>query len=451
MKQEILEKIRTAISENTEQFHAISGKVIQLLNSNNIEKIDQYQYVLNETISILKVKYGIQGAINFLRHYEISTGKRKPSLAIYDHAFHFIGGAQKYGLTLIKALEDDFDITIIANRDVTHKDFMEWYGLDLKKAAIKIVRLPYFENRKTSHIDPHRIMKGTPNPFHTISRESGNYDIFINNGMLEMVYPLSLISVLVCHFPERRPQSYFYSDQYTYTIYNSKYTEKWIRRRWKYTPHKHIYPPVDMEVFKTGSEKEKLILSVARLEEGGTKKQKEMATAFITLKKNFPDISKGWKLIIAGGSTGENPYVQELKEIIKEAEENTIELNINISDRDLKDLYKKASIFWHLCGLGQNDPAKVEHFGMTIGEAMQNRLAPIVFDGGGQKEIVEHGISGFRISSLKGLIRYTVKIMEDDKLKKNLGESAYLKSLQFNRERFEKEVKQFFEKIIPGN
>jgi len=206
-----------------------------------------------------------------------------------------------------------------------------------------------------------------------------------------------------------------------------------------------------MEIFKRGQEKEKLIISVARLEEGGTKKQKEMARAFIELKKRFSEISSGWKLVIAGGSTGENRYIPELKEIIGEAEDHSIELMINIGDDELKDLYKRASIFWHLCGLGQNDPAKVEHFGMTIGEAMQNRLAPVVFDGGGQKEIVDHGRSGFRVSSVSGLIKYTVKLMQDNKLRESLAENAYLKSLKFNRERFSEEVKTFFKDIIPGN
>ena len=87
---------------------------------------------------------------------------------------------------------------------------------------------------------------------------------------------------------------------------------------------------------------------------------------------------------------------------------------------------------------------------MTIGEAMQNRLAPIVYDGGGQKEIVDQGRSGFRCSSVTGLIRYTIKLMQDEKLRQELGENAYLKSLKFNRERFSREVRQFFKNIIPG-
>ena len=450
MENDISVLINKIITDKDSPFYQISLKIIELLKTSKVEDPPVFRKTLKKVTGKISGVFGIQGATNFLRHYDLVEGKRKPTLAIYDHAFHFIGGAQKYGLTLAKALEEDFDITIISNRNVTHENFLEWYGLDLKKAGIKIVKIPYFDKRETSHIDPHRIMKGTPNPFHIISRESGNYDIFINNGMLEMVYPLSLISLLVCHFPERRPQSYFYSDKYSYTIYNSKYTAGWIKKRWKYEPHKHIYPPVDMEVYEPGQKKEKLILSVARIEEGGTKKQKELASTFLELKNKFPEVSAGWKLVIAGGSAGDNPYLTELKEIIGRAIDGSIELKINISDDELKELYKKGSVFWHLCGLGQNDPAKVEHFGMTIGEAMQNRLAPIVFDGGGQKEIVDHGRSGFRCTSVKGLIRYTLKLMQDETLRKELGENAYLKSLKFNRERFSREVRQFFKNIIPG-
>ncbi len=449
MGTDLIKNIVSLTSGGDDPFHIYSAKIIEILKSQDLESAGKFRSALKKILSFITTRYGIQGAVNFLRHYEISSGSRKPTLAIYDHAFHFIGGAQKYGLTIVKALKEKFDITIIANRDVSSKDFLDWYGIDLTGVKIKIVRIPYFEKRDTSHIDPSRIMKGTPNPFHIISRESGNYDVFINNSMLEMVFPLSLISIMVCHFPERRPQSYFYSDKYSYTVFNSKYAGGWIKKRWKYAPHKHLYPPVDMEIFKPGENKEKVILSVARLEEGGTKKQKEMASAFIEMKKMFPEVLKGWKFVIAGGSTEGNPYLDGLENITKGSVDKSIEIKTNISGEELKELYRKSSIFWHLCGLGQNDPAKVEHFGMTIGEAMQNRIAPVVFDGGGQKEIVDHGNSGYRVSSLNGIIMYTVKLIKDKELRDRFGNNAYNKSLQFKRERFELEVVQFFEEILP--
>ncbi len=449
MRKLLKDKIRSIILQEDKSFLHISSTLLRFLNSHEVESEKIFSFALDEIISELKREYGIGRVLNFLHHYEIDFGIRKPTLAIYDHAFHFIGGAQKYGLTLAKALEERFDLTIISNREVTFREFSNWYGLNFKNATIKIIPIPYFDKRGTSHIDPHRIVKGSPNPFHIISRESGNYDVFINNGMLEMVFPLSLLSIMICHFPERRPQNYFYSDIYTYTIYNSKYTRDWIIKRWKYTPHKHIFPPVDMEIYNNGDVKEKFILSVARFEEGGTKKQKEMTAAFISMKREYPELTKSWKFILAGGSTGNNKYLSELKEIIKTDGNNSIELKINVTDNELKDLYKRSSLFWHLCGLGQNDPAKVEHFGMTIAEAMQNRMVPIVFDGGGQKEIVDHNISGFRVSSIKKLIDFTVKLLEDEGLREKLGENAYLKSFNFNKERFDKEVKDFFKKILP--
>ncbi len=65
-------------------------------------------------------------------------------------------------------------------------------------------------------------------PFHRLSRESGGYDVFVNNSMNEMVFPLAPVSVFICHFPERRPRTYFYADRYTRVVCNSRFTAAWI-------------------------------------------------------------------------------------------------------------------------------------------------------------------------------------------------------------------------------
>ena len=71
---------------------------------------------LARAVERLSRRDGIQAARNMLAKREIALGLRKPSLAIYDHAFQFIGGAQKYGLTLAAALLDIFDITILVEQ-----------------------------------------------------------------------------------------------------------------------------------------------------------------------------------------------------------------------------------------------------------------------------------------------------------------------------------------------
>ncbi len=47
---------------------------------------------------------------------------------------------------------------------------------------------------------------------------------------------------------------------------------------------------------------------------------------------------------------------------------------------------------------------------MTTVEAMQNCCVPIVIDGGGQREIVEHGDSGFRFSTLEELRTFSLTV-----------------------------------------
>lgn len=389
-------------------------------------------------------------ALNQLNRLDLRLSRRKPRLAIYDHAFHFIGGAQKYGLTIGEALRNDYEITLLANKPVSLDNFREWYGLDLTDCSLKIIPLPFFEGGETLYIDPAKVTRKEGNPFLPVTKESARYDVFINNSMLEMVYPLSSYSVMVCHFPERRPRTYFYSDCYQKVIYNSQYTRHWIEKRWGFTPHAHVYPPVDMEVPKPASPRENLIISVARFDPGGNKKQLDLARAFYRLKETYPEITKNWRLVMIGGTTKNNPYLDRIETYLREKNLRDCEIRVNISEGELKDYYSRARIFWHLCGMGQKDPAKVEHFGMTIGEAMQNRVIPLVFDGGGQREIVENDQDGYRVSSVFELIQHTVQLIRNPRKREELSRQAYRKSRIFTRDRFISRIRSVFEEISAG-
>ena len=403
---------------------------------------------LSLEIEKISSQEGLQAALNVLLRAEVVLGLRRPTLAVYDHAFHLIGGAQKYGLTLTSALRDFFDITIIANKDIRLEDFGRWYGLDLSGCAVKVIKIPFFEERGAAFLDPAFISTKVENPFHVVSRESGNYDVFVNNSMNEMVFPLSNISVLVCHFPERLPQSYFYADRYTYVVHNSRYTAEWIERMWKFSPHQHIYPPVDLEGSATVLPKKKLILSVARFEPEGTKRQREMVEAFLKLDRLHPEMIRGWRFILVGGSEPKNRYFDELNGLIADLPRRNVELRVNIPATELHTLYREASIFWHLCGIVHDHPSEVEHFGMTTVEAMQNRAVPIVYDGGGLREIVEHGVDGFRVRTKGELLQYSMELIRQPELIEKLGEAAHKKAQDFSRARFEDRVKTFFGRLL---
>lgn len=392
----------------------------------------------------------LQAAYNLLSFLEVALKLRRPRLGIYDHAFHYIGGAQKYGATIAETLQDDFDVTLLANRPVALTELESWYGLDLSHCRLKVIPLPFFERegRPADLIDAAEVDTRGENPFDRVARESADYDIFVNNGMLEMVYPLANVSVFICHFPEREKSRFFYVDRYTEIVHNSLYTARWIERRWGLRPHRHIYPPADMEPESLPRNKENIILSVGRFDPGGSKQQLDIIRVFEKFVRANPREFLGWKLVLAGGSPPDNPYLKRIRTYLREAKKPGIEVLVNIPATVLRSLYEEGKIFWHFCGLGQTDPAKVEHFGMTVAEAMQNGCVPVVFGGGGQTEIVEPGVSGFLFSSEQELGAITLKLLRNPGELADMSHRAYLAGKRFGRKVFGEAIRQYFADLL---
>jgi glycosyltransferase involved in cell wall biosynthesis len=155
-----------------------------------------------------------------------------------------------------------------------------------------------------------------------------------------------------------------------------------------------------------------------------------------------------WKLVLAGGSVNDSSYVKRLKLFIK-SHDIPVEIKENIENSELKKLYATAKIFWHACGLEQDakrNPNLIEHFGMTTVEAMQNKCAPIVIDGGGQKEIVEHGKNGFRFANTGKLKKYTLALIKNEKLLGKIQIEAKKRSENFSKPIFQKSFKELVDK-----
>ena len=109
------------------------------------------QTELPSLIDRIKKEKGIQFAVNFLNRLEVSNGYRKPTIGLYDHAMHFIGGAQKYGCTIASILQEDFDVTLIVNKSVTVEKIEQWYNLDLSSCKILTVPIPFFEKNGNNY------------------------------------------------------------------------------------------------------------------------------------------------------------------------------------------------------------------------------------------------------------------------------------------------------------
>lgn len=415
-----------------------------------IKKLFEYhapkvlEKLLSQLCRVLVSLYGKVAVNNLLLRMQVVLGHRKISLGIYDHALHAIGGGQKYVATIATNFQDEFDITYIANKPMTIADLESWYHLNLSKCKLKVIPMPFYDKQGRQCIDSSMVSEDTKNPFNTIAEESANYDVFLNANMLEKVKPLAPISIFVCHFPDTFRSAYFAVDDYTFIIANCQYSTAWLKKRWHLEPTFILYPPVQMEMPRTA--KESLILAVARFEPTGSKKQLEIIHAFRHLIATYPEQLHRWRLVLVGGSLPRNPYLQEVLHLVKGGP-GAIEVKVNASFDDLQSLYAKATIFWHACGINETDPHLIEHFGMTTVEAMQNYCVPVVINGGGQREIVEHGTSGFLFNTLDELCQYTVHLIAAPDLLRQLQEGAYERSQRFTRARFDAKVKQFFDII----
>lgn len=142
-----------------------------------------------------------------------------------------------------------------------------------------------------------------------------------------------------------------------------------------------IYPPVE-SIKRTGEPKKNIILSVGRFHP--LKKQDVLIEIF--RKGKFKD----YTMVLSGGlQPADQKYFNFL---LSSAKNLSVKLYPNASYEKLVGLYNDARIFWHAAGYGETRPENVEHFGITTVEAMSAGCIPVVYNGGGQSEIINRNL-----------------------------------------------------------
>jgi len=222
-------------------------------------------------------------------------------------------------------------------------------------------------------------------------------------------------------------------------ICNSKFTKRIVDREYGFKSIV-VYPPVDTEQFKP-KRKENIILYVGRF---STLKQSKGQDTLIKAFKKIVDAGNDeWRLILAGGAeVGTGDYLNKLKKSIKDY---PVEIIKSPDFNKIKEYYGKAKIYWSASGHGIDEvkePEKVEHFGITVTEAMSAGCVPIIYKAGGHKEIIVDGENGFLWDNTRRLIAVTKKIITDSKSMYAIGRQAMVDSRQFGLNKFNKRVKE---------
>jgi glycosyltransferase involved in cell wall biosynthesis len=192
--------------------------------------------------------------------------------------------------------------------------------------------------------------------------------------------------------------------------------------------------------------KNKTILSVGRFFNSANthaKRQLDLIQAFKALQQTLH--SPDWRLVLVGGC---RPEDQDYFESIEaEAKGFPIDVLCNLSGHELNRAFSSASFYWHATGLGESatrHPARFEHFGISVVEAMNAGAVPLVLNIGGPSEIVRSGVDGIHWQTLDQLASETKDLIENPDRAQLLRQNSLERSNNYSRRAYSQQVHKNF-------
>lgn len=351
-------------------------------------------------------------------------------IGIYDPYLDTLSGGEKYMLSIASCLSSEHEVFIFWNKE---KEFQIKQTAN-RKLGIDLSSVKFYKN-----------IFGKNESLISRFLESRKFDaiVYLSDGSIPFIE-----TKLYIHFQfpigwvdgrsiKTKIKLFFVKKIFC----NSYFTKSFIDKKFN-VKSIVLYPPVDLRTIKH-IKKENVILHVGRFDldshESSYKKQDAMIGFF---KKMVDGGLRDWKFILIVGVKGKDK--EKLNKLKEMSEGYPIELMDNISNQELWEYYSKARIYWHATGYKENlqrYPERAEHFGISTVEAMGAGAVPIVFNAGGQREIVEDGINGYFWNTLKDLVKKTNNLIKDEKLWKEVSENAIKRSEAFSGDRFCKTLK----------
>ena len=358
---------------------------------------------------------------------------------LYNPGLHLMGGGERYTFALAEVLLDE--------------------GFDVKVAGPTIPS----DAELAARGFPSRVPLRGVSPAE-LSEATEEIDLFIQSTVYPPVRSFAQRSFAVVQFPVgpmrkpfldsfKKPEDLpwyrehsrdWYREQranarhYQYIVY-SDYVRSWLRRRW-HRDSTVLPPAVELGPYQPAV-KEPLIVAVARFfPEIHHKRHDVLIEAFRSLSRLAPD----WKLVLVGGvdwtADGAREFVADLEAMARDL---PVRLHINASQTELRELYERATLFWHAAGFGRGwrQPDQAEHFGISVVEAMSYGAVPLVFDDGGPRTLVQQRV-GERWRTIDELVQQTNALIDSPATTAKKAADASAASREFSTAAFAEKARR---------
>lgn len=347
-------------------------------------------------------------------------------IGIYDMYLDALGGGEKYMLSIASHLSKEHAVDIFWDDETILKRAATRFSLDYSKITVVknifISPLSFFQKKKRM--------------------QSYDLIIYLSDGSIPFLFGRKNILHFQFPTPWVRGNSITTKiklSRISKIITNSQFTKRYIDAIFGVASD-ILYPPCTL--LSASGKKENIILTVGRLNILGKhndfKKLEKMIAVF---KDTIYPHHKDWKLVLV--VTVIHNDFERVERWKKETAGLPIEILTDVSYETLQEQYKKAKIYWHAAGLGENiekHPERAEHFGIAPVEAMSAGAVPVVINAGGIPEIVKHNKDGLIWNTEEELTGQTLTLITDHILRENLAKHAVVKARQFSEEAFNKKL-----------
>jgi glycosyltransferase involved in cell wall biosynthesis len=385
----------------------------------------------------------------------------KPRIGIHNLHMGAKGGGEKRTLVLADHLSQEHQVWVFVSEPVNVTFLENYFDVDLSRISFVVLGdgRHSANHQKTSW----RTRREIYSYGHFRKIQSFKLDLFINNSHCSNLPCPASSGVYMCMFPYQHTSSIKsllgrarraflnpiderilgcrvsdFVDSYDSVTANSEFTAAWIERIWGRHPETIYSVGDDMG---PPAKKEKIILNVGRFvindRETLHKRQDILLNAF----RGMSDVHRaGWQMHLVGGVANDPVSRAVVERFTQKSEGLPIYFHFDADFERLRDLYRRASIYWHATGYGfspEEHPEMQEHFGLTTVEAMSAGAVPVVIKSGGQGEIVTHGVNGLLWHELDELDRETRRLIDNPELRESMSVQARAVVAKFSRSAFE--------------